>query len=101
MLKMMKQINNTRIWIEGNWYEAITTEGLFVGKGSIEDGTTHEEIYKELYSTKLFKIKGETVWTLDTLTEVYGEEADLKRRLAKAYKCKQEDVKIEIEYPSI
>ena len=98
---MMKQINNTRIWIEGTWAEAITTEGLFVYHGSIAEGTTHEDVYKHIYSTKLFKIKGKTVWTLDTLTEEYGEKEDIQRRLAKAYKCNIEDVKIEIEYPSI
>lgn len=98
---MMKQIGNVRIYIEGTWCEVVTEDGLFVSSGSVEEGTTHEEVYKELFSTVLFKIKDEIVWEMDTLTEVYGEREDIRRRLAKANNCNIEDVKIEIEYPSI
>ena len=97
---MLKEINGTKIWIEGTWAE-VTYNGLHIFEGSVSEGMTHEELYKDLYSTVVFKIKGETVWTLDTLTEVYGERADIQRRLAKANNCNIEDVEIEIEYPSI
>lgn len=45
---MKKIINNTSIWIEGTWCEVIDENGDFLYYGNIEEGMTHEEIYRQI-----------------------------------------------------
>ena len=47
-MEQYKVINDLKIYIGGTWCEVTNNEGQHIFDGSVEEGTTCEEVYKTL-----------------------------------------------------
>ena len=83
-----------RIFVEGNFAEINwKDEKVFAGK--IEEGTTHEDLYKEFYSDVLIQYEDEAhfISTFDDVTKENTIEYIMDK-----YECNREDVEVSMLY---
>lgn len=100
MAEINKVINGYHIYIGGTWCE-VTKNGNHIYDGSVEEGMTAEEVYKQITKEVVFSYNGKELCAYDWLHEFSGERQATKESLAVENKCKSEDIQVTFRYKEI
>ncbi len=100
MAEINKTINGYNIYIGGTWCE-VTKNGDHIYDGSVEEGMTAEQVYKQITKEVVFSYNGKELCAYDWLNESYGERQATKEVLAAENNCKLEDIKVTFRYKEI
>lgn len=100
MAEIYKTINGYNIYIGGTWCE-VTKNGNHIYDGSVEEGMTAEEVYKQITKKVVFSYDGKELCAYDWLHEFSGERQATKEILAAENGCKSEDIQVTFRYITI
>lgn len=100
MSEIYKTINGYNIYIGGTWCEVIKG-GNHIYDGSVEEGMTAEEIYKQITKEVVFSYNEKELCAYDWLHEFSGERQATRENLALENGCSVEDIKVSFRYAEI
>lgn len=100
MSEINKTINGYHIYIGGAWCE-VTKDGNHIYDGSVEEGMTAEEVYKQITKEVVFSYNEKELCAYDWLHEFSGERQTTREALAAENKCSVEDIKVSFRYAEI
>lgn len=100
MSEINKTINGYHIYICGTWCE-VTKNGTHIYDGSVEEGMTAEEVYRQITKEVIFSYNGKELCAYDWLYEFSGERQATRENLATENKCSVEDIKVSFRYAEI
>lgn len=100
MSEINKIINGYHIYIGGTWCEA-TKDGNHIYDGSIEEGMTAEEVYKQITKEVVFSYNGKELCAYDWLHEFSGERQATREKLAAENNYGVEDIKVSVRYVEV
>lgn len=100
MSEIYKTINGYHIYIGGTWCE-VTKNGNHIYDGSVEEGMTAEEVYKQVTKEVVFSYNGKELCSYDWLHEFSGERQATKKSLAAKNGCNVEDIKVSFRYAEV
>lgn len=91
---MKKQIKDLTIWIEGTWCEVVNKDGKHIYQGSVEENTTHEDVYKILTTRLEFRLNGKFLSGYTLYGSFPGEKESVLELLSQENNCKIEDIEV-------
>lgn len=100
MAEIYKTINDHNIYICGTWCE-VTKNGEHIYDGSVEEGMTAEEVYRQITKEVVFSYAGKELCAYDWLHEFSGERQATQKNLADENNCNVEDIKVSFRYAEI
>ena len=100
MSEINKTINGYHIYIGGTQCE-VTKNGNPIYDGSVEEGITAEEVYKQITKEVVFSYAGKEICAYDWLHEFSGERQATQENLAAENNCNVEDIKVSFRYAEI
>ncbi|MDE7432733.1 MAG: hypothetical protein K2N34_12585 [Lachnospiraceae bacterium] len=100
MAEINKLINGYHIYICGTWCE-VTKGGNYIYDGSVEEGMTAEEVYKQITKEVVFSYNGKELCAYDWLHEFSGERQATRELLAAENSCNVEDIEVSFRYAEI
>ncbi len=100
MSEIYKTINGYHIYIGGTWCE-VTKNGNHIYDGSVEEGMTAEEVYRQITKEVVFSYNGKELCAYDWINEFNGERQATKEIFAAENNCKSEDIKVTFRYKEI
>ncbi|MCX4379491.1 MAG: hypothetical protein OSJ61_25570 [Lachnospiraceae bacterium] len=100
MSEINETINGYHIYIGGTWCE-VTKNGNHIYDGSVEEGMTAEEVYKQITKEVVFSYNKKELCAYDWLHESSGERQATRENLAAENNCNVEDIKISFRYAGI
>ena len=95
-----RTINGYHIYIGGTWCE-VTKNGDHIYDGSVEEGMTAEDVYRQITKEVVFSYAGKEIWAYDWLHEFSGERQATRENLAADNNCNVEDIKVSFRYEKI
>lgn len=100
MAEISKIINGYHIYIGGTWCEVVK-DGNHIYDGSVEEGITAEEVYKQITKEVVFSYNEKELCAYDWIHEFSGERQATKELLAAENNCSEEDIKVSFRYAEI
>lgn len=100
MSEINEIINGYHIYIGGTWCEVIKN-GDHVYDGSVEEGMTAEEVYKQITKEVVFSYNGKELCAYDWLHEFSGERQATREKLAAENNYGVEDIKVSFRYVEV
>lgn len=97
MAEISKIINGYHIYISGTWCE-VTKNGLPIYDGSVEEGMTAEEVYRQITKRVVFSYKGKELRSYAWLYELNGERKATRGSLAIENSCSMEEIQVSFRY---
>lgn len=100
MAEINKTINGCHIYICGTWCE-VTENGDHIYDGSVEEGMTAEEVYRQITKKVVFSYNGKELYVYDWLHEFPGERQVTRENLAAENNCSLEDIEVSFRHTEI
>ena len=93
---MKKTIKDLNIFIEGRYCHVTDKDGKCIYEGSIEEGMTHEDVYKNLTAMCEFRLNGKVLSSYSLYGTFPGEKEAVLESLAYDYNCDVKDKEVRI-----
>lgn len=93
---MKKTIKDLNISIEDTWCEVTNKEGEFMCEFLIDEGISHEDVYKKLTAKYEYSLNGKVLASLSMHGSCIGEKEAVIERLAYENNCSIDNIKVRI-----